>query len=242
MKAYIITIDGDPISQSAANNCIDSHTRFKPLIKQYFHIEKFDAIRPEQVDEEFKYMPFTWTYPWDQPRIDFKSGLKLTPYTTANRKKRMACFLSHYHLWQQCARQKEPLLILEHDALFIRPFNYEFTMDSNYGIIGINNPLGATRRADIFDSQIQTMRGEDLDADGVLPVPTIDSFDIPQGLAGNSAYVIKPLGAEELLDLINDYGAWPNDAIMCKQLLPNILGVTKKYYTKVQGTRSTTTL
>jgi len=238
MHAYVITVDGNLISQSAANNCIDSHKKFK----QDFPIERYNAVRPEQVDEEFKYLSFVWTYPWDEPRTDFKSGLKLTPYRTADRKKRIACFLSHYQLWQRCVLKKRPILVLEHDALFIRPFNYQYTLDSKYGIIGINNPLGATRRADVFDSQVQTMRGENLDADGVLPVPTIDNFDIPQGLAGNSAYVIKPHGAEELLDAVNAHGAWPNDAIMCKQILPNVLGVTKKYYTKVQGTRSTTTL
>lgn len=238
MKAYVITVDGNLISQSAASNCIDSHAKFK----QDFSIEKYNAIRPEQVDEEFKTLPFQWTYPWDEPRIDIKNGLKLTPYKTADRKKRIACFLSHYYLWHHCVKIKEPILVLEHDALFIRHMNYDYILTSKYGIIGINNPLGATRRADIFDSQVQTMRGENLDADGVIPVPTIDNFDIPQGLAGNSAYVIKPIGAEEILDAVNQNGAWPNDAIMCKQILPNSLGVTKKYYTKVQGTRSTTTL
>ena len=73
-------------------------------------------------------------------------------------------------------------------------------------------------------------------------VPWVDDDrKIPQGLAGNSAYMIKPAGARKLLQLVKEYGAWPNDAIMCRQLLPNI-GVTRKFYTKVQGLRSTTTL
>jgi GR25 family glycosyltransferase involved in LPS biosynthesis len=63
---------------------------------------------------------------------------------------------------------------------------------------------------------------------------------VPQGLAGNSAYIIKPKGAEELIMAVEKYGAWPNDAIMCKQLIPN-MGVTRRFYTKVQGLPSTTT-
>ena len=71
--------------------------------------------------------------------------------------------------------------------------------------------------------------------------PTIDDISVPQGLAGNSAYIIKPAGAKQMIELVDEYGLWPNDAIMCKQLVKG-LGVTKKFYTKVQRTRSTTTL
>ena len=72
-------------------------------------------------------------------------------------------------------------------------------------------------------------------------MPIIDEVHIPQGLAGNSAYVIKPEGAERMLDLSQRYGMWPNDALMCRQLVPN-LGVTRNFYTRIQGLRSTTTL
>ena len=238
MKAYVITVKGNKLAESAAQNCMDSHMKFA----NPFPIEIRTGVQPDQVDDMFVKLPFEWTYPWDQPRTDIKSGLKLSPYQTADKRKRMACFLSHWLLWTECIADDRPLLILEHDAIFIRPFFPQFTLDSKYGIIGINNPLGATRRADVFDSQVQTMRGEHLDVDRVLPVPSVDAFDVPQGLAGNSAYVIKPEGARELVKVVKEHGAWPNDAIMCKQLLPGILGVTSKYYTKVQGTRSTTTL
>ena len=71
--------------------------------------------------------------------------------------------------------------------------------------------------------------------------PWIDSQSVPQGLAGNSAYIIKPEGAKQMLELVDRYGLWPNDAIMCRQLFP-LLGVTKTHYTWIQGLRSTTTL
>jgi len=34
---------------------------------------------------------------------------------------------------------------------------------------------------------------------------------------------------------------WPNDAIMCKQLIRG-LGVSRKFYTHIQNLKSTTTL
>jgi GR25 family glycosyltransferase involved in LPS biosynthesis len=72
-----------------------------------------------------------------------------------------------------------------------------------------------------------------------MPVPTIDEFNIPQGLAGNSAYIIKPEGAKNLIEASREHGLWPNDALMCKQIIPN-MGVTKTYFTRVQGLPSTT--
>ena len=100
--------------------------------------------------------------------------------------------------------------------------------------MGINNPLGATRKARDYYNTIVN------DPKWLQPVPSIDSHDVPQGLAGNSAYILKPIGAQKMLDIVKQYGLWPNDAIMCKQLLPR-LGVTKKFYTTIQGLQSTTT-
>lgn len=61
----------------------------------------------------------------------------------------------------------------------------------------------------------------------LLPLPVADTN------------LIMPKGARQMLRLVEDHGLWPNDAIMCKQLIPS-LGVTKKFYTEVQGTPSTT--
>ena len=42
----------------------------------------------------------------------------------------------------------------------------------------------------------------------------------PDGLAGNSAYLIKPWAAGALMAAFKNYGVWPNDATMCIQLFP----------------------
>lgn len=33
----------------------------------------------------------------------------------------IGCFLSHYELWLKCIALNEPIIILEHDGIFIRP-------------------------------------------------------------------------------------------------------------------------
>ena len=128
------------------------------------------------------------------------------------------------------------ICILEHDARFIKKLPSDRTFrNSKYDIIGINDPSMATRKSKLYHDKI--LEGTQF----FQPVPTIDDFNVPQGLAGNSAYVIKPEGARKMLSLADEHGMWPNDALMCKQLIPT-LGVTRNFYTRVQGLRSTTTL
>lgn len=199
-----------------------------------FEIEKFEATTPEFANVSLQAAGFKWSYPWEGESIDFASGLTLKSYPTAYKERRVACFMSHYRLWYESMTKDYPILVLEHDALFVHQLDYSFILDSKYDIIGINNPLMATRRAKKFFDIVKSSPAE------LQPVPTIDEFNIPQGLAGNSAYIIKPAGAKNLIEAVKQYGAWPNDAIMCKQLIPN-MGVTRMFYTKVQGLPSTTT-
>jgi len=225
MKAYVITIIGNELSEESAARCKRSAD---------IEIETFNATTPDDVDAEFALHGIEWTYPLDKVKTDFKSGLTLSPYNTVDIKKRMACFMSHYNLWKTCLGTG-PLLILEHDAIFIEKLKYKYLLDSKFGIISINDPRGATRLAHDYHEKVQISK------DQVTPVPTLDEIKVPQGLPGNSAYIIKPSHAKKMIDLVSEFGAWPNDALMCKQLVPNI-GVSKTYYTKVQGTKSTTSL
>lgn len=230
MKAYVITIENDSISQKGSQICIESSWK----VGNEFSIERFDATTPDQVEDTMRAYSLTWNYPWEGEVIDFATGLIKKAYKTAVPHKRMACALSHYRLWTECIAIGEPLMVLEHDAVFVKKVPIQDIILSWASIIGLNNPLAATRKASSFDSIVKSSNRE------ILPVPRIDSFNIPQGLAGNSAYIITPEGAEELLDLVDEFGLWPNDAIMCYQLCEG-LAVTKTYYTQVQGLPSTTT-
>ena len=140
------------------------------------------------------------------------------------------------------------MLIMEHDAYFMDRLKgyYAILDDNRWDIVGINEPRGNTRKAQVFHQKVyEAVDPEHSEASyvndkiDIVPVPTIDSFDIPQGLAGNSAYIIKPNGAANLLLAVNKYGLWPNDAIMCKQLIPR-MGVTKYHFTDTQKLWSTT--
>ena len=199
-----------------------------------FTITAFPATTPDMAEVTLKGCGLKWTYPWEGEKIDFSSGLTLKSYPTEYKNRRIACAMSHYRLWYESAEKNVPILVLEHDAEFTARLDYQEILDSKFDIVGINNPLMATRKAHLFKELIESSDQK------ILPIPSIDDFSVPQGLAGNSAYIIKPDGAKNVIQTVKDYGMWPNDAIMCKQLVPN-MGVTRKFYTKVQGLPSTTT-
>jgi len=232
MISKIITVTNNPVSTEAAQIVISSSKK----VKNDFNPEIFDAVTPDDVDRKMTEYELSWNYPSVGEEYDMKSGLKKTAYRTAQLDKRIACFLSHYEQWKVCSESEEPMIILEHDALFIAKVDVDMIQKSRYNIIGLNDPIGATRRANMFHQQVKQR------SKGVVSCPKVDLDHVPQGLAGNSAYYINPEGAKAMLELVNEFGAWPNDAIMCRQLLRGKLGVTNPYYTKVQGIASTTSL
>jgi len=224
MKACIITLTDSEQSMASVDRLITSHV----TVGNRFHCTEFAASTPATVDREMDLHGLVWTYPWEG--TSEAAGMTLHRYVTRNRKARMACFMSHYRLWLMA--RKEPILILEDDALFTRRFDPTPLLESDFGIIGINDPRGATRLDDVFHACVQAKAQE------IQPVPWIDDPHIPQGLAGASAYLMKPAGAKLAIDAAREYGAWPNDALLCKQLVPG-LGVTRTYFTTIQNTPST---
>ena len=204
-----------------------------------FRPEIFEATIAENAEDHLSKLLLEWNYPWEGVVTDLKTGLKKSAYPTQNRLNRIACAISHYRLWAVCVKTNKPMLIMEHDAIFIQRLRYDNLLEDNhYNIIGINNPIGNTRKSHEFHKILQ--QSVDRENTGIVPVPTIDNFDIPQGLAGNSAYIIKPKGARMCIKAASEHGLWPNDALMCKQLIPH-MGVTKAYYTNTQRVVSTTT-
>jgi GR25 family glycosyltransferase involved in LPS biosynthesis len=231
MKCYAIVIKGNDVSELGYENLFKS----SESVGNTFVIERFDAITPDLAINRLKDTGVMWNYPWDKPVRDMASGLLKSPYPTKNRNARIACSLSHYNLWSRCYNSDETFLIMEHDAVWKKKLPEWVTVDPIYDIIGINDPRGATRRSSQFHDLLQAREGL------INRPPVIDEDCVPQGLAGNSAYIVKRSGANKMLKLVKEYGLWPNDALMCRQLVKT-LGTSKTYYTGVQGLPSTTSL
>jgi hypothetical protein len=230
MKVFAIIVPGNEISEFGFNNL----KRSSEEVGNDFEIQAYKAS-PQYVTSIMLERELMWNYPWNQPVRDFATGLLKTPYKTANKISRMSCAITHYELWKSCYTDNENYLILEHDAIWKKKLEDWVFDNEKFDIIGINDPSGATRKSSLFYELVQ--KKEDM----IQRPPVIDEEHIPQGIAGNSAYIMKPSGAKKMLDLVAQFGLWPNDAIMCRQLVPT-LGVTKTFFTGVQGLPSTTTL
>ena len=229
MKAFIIYQKDNPDSVKVTKVLKESIEQTQSDI----NVEMFNAITPSSPPKEIpdELFDITYTYPREgQTRYDIKTGLTLTGYIASSADVKLACTLSHAKLWKKCVELDKEIMILEHDAIFIRkykPFEWEG------GILGLNDPRGATRKSMVF-------HGEASKINGISNCPYVDTQPVPQGLAGNSAYIIKPFAAKYLLEKLQELGAWPNDALMCNQVCP-WLKVIYPYYTRVQGGISTTT-
>ena len=217
MKVFIITISNNNNSVNYANKCLESIKETNSKLDA----ELFSAVTPDTM------FTVNWTWSTRKKQTCNKTGLTLTAYKNADLNKRIACAQSHYMLWKKCVELNEPICILEHDALFIKTFDLE---DFAGGAMSINSPINATFNDKIYDSLLENKENE---------VPWVTDKNVPQGLPGNSAYIIKPWAAKKAIELQDSIGWWPNDAILCKQLCP-WLTVYKPYFTKVQGIKSTT--
>lgn len=231
MKAFVITIKDHEYSEQVADRCISS------AAKNGLEVEKFygvDRERAEQVMNDFG-LEWTWANNNTEECYCPKTGLRMHPYRTTDLRAVIGCAMSHFQLWRKCVELDEPIVILEHDSIFLRPFpkGVEFN-----GICQLNDPAGATRKGSQWSKQMKKRGGE-----GVFPktwVTAENERHIPDGLAGNSAYMIKPWAAKEVIDKVYEIGVWPNDATICQQLFPYL----EEYYpfiTKPMQGKSTTT-
>ena len=253
LPAFIISDINNSASTAAARKVLksieDTNSRFIPFI--------LPATTPTNLDEhlkDFGKSKIDWTYPLaGEKRIDIKSGLHLTGYAAKDVNKVISCMVSHMRCWLVCASQRFPIVVLEHDALFVRKLvlnsrgNVTNEALNKHGIIGLNNPRGATRKSAKYYESVINMQNainsvEDFNGYTVSDSPWVDDDKYtPQGIAGNSAYIISPSMALKLLKKVDEVGLWPNDALMCKQFFPNQLKQIYPFVTELQGMKSTTT-
>ena len=237
MKAFIITMSDNAESLRLTKVCKESILESGSQVEA----QHFEAIQPplyQNIVDVFG-EHVRWSYPQkdSENKLDFGTGLFLKAYPTADHDRVIACALSHFALWKKCVDINETILILEHDAVITRQFDpKDLVSDPAWGAIGLNDPRGNTRKGQLFHNIASGKTG-------IQVVPNIDNSQeppLPMGIAGNSAYIIRPWAARELLSAVKNMGMWPNDAIMCKQLFP-WLRVVYPYYSTTQRNVSSTT-
>ena len=231
MRGYIIGDKNNQTSVRAMNGCANSMSS----LKMDFTVEFVQQTSPETLERDLVPFPgLKWNHPLNTAsRVDEASGMTLEGYRTNSLSKVFACLVSHTKLWLRCVQMDESIMILEHDAVFTRKFDPDFEWEG--GVLGLNDPRGATFNSVQYHHSIAS-KGK-----GVHNAPYVADVSRPQGLAGNSAYIIKPFAAKQLLEKLKETGGWPNDALMCNQHF-DWIKVLYPYVTGLQNVRSTTTL
>ena len=100
MKSFVITIQHNENSVKAADRCIESGKKYG------VHVEKWKANSPDKID----------IHQWFEER-SIPDRYFHEEYSRLENC--MAAFSSHYTLWQHCLSLNQPILILEHDAVFV---------------------------------------------------------------------------------------------------------------------------
>ncbi len=165
MKPFVITISDIEESVNSAQRCIDSAEKFG------IKVETFNAFTPK-----------------DKPFDVFeKLGIKLTDRIHKNPHLRSldaqcSCLLSHYSLWQKAIDLNEPVLVLEHDAVFVD----KLPDLKDYLLVNLAKPSYGRYHH---------------------PKNGLHTFPNPH-LKGAHGYAISPNGAKRIMDTINKNGIW----------------------------------
>lgn len=108
-QAYIIYVPHNNISVSLANRCLDSCRKINYSAELWagFDGTGSDLVIPDAIIKQ------RW-YRW----------LKVTDHQQSLAE--IACSLSHISLWVRCMELDQPIVILEHDAVMVKPYvNHE---------------------------------------------------------------------------------------------------------------------
>lgn len=203
MKTFVIRLKDNDLSCSLAKDAIQSVNKFgiDPIV--------FDAI-PASKSKQFLLAN------------DLKLNSNFENLTLGT----IGCFASHYSIWNKCVEQNEAFVILEHDGVMLRdpsfivdevdeichldrylPFMSKFGEDSEQWSEEYNHLVNTTNVHGVEDHPVSTFY------DNNIQYITNTCF------RGCYGYLIKPIGAQKLIDFCNTYGVFPSDRVICDKVL-----------------------
>lgn len=268
IPAFIISLDDDA-SRKATQKCIDSILTTKSYVQPFIfpaidHWQAENEMYKRDLEWTYPVGVAREEYnmvlkPYETKVLNKRIGCALSHLSLWETISELNDY-AYYMILEQDAMFTRAFS--EDDAVY-----FEMVTDWEF-ICSLNSPIKATRKSTQFDLTLkqaaerekeeyileieEEFREELQDAlDEIeedefefrhFDVPWVDDESIPQGLPGNSAYIITPQAAKRLVRGVNEIGLWPNDAYVCKQFFDDMMYSAYPYYTKVQGNKSTTSL
>jgi glycosyl transferase family 25 len=183
----VIRKENDHLSEKLSDECIYSAREFK------INVEKFNGIYNDQeaILKEKELFPF----------------FKLNDMKKRN-KGLAGCFLSHYLLWEKCISINEPIGILEHDALFVRPIPDDIlNLFTHHCILDHAVHLENYEEIIKFEQDLTVNNHYKIDGEKI----TLSKIN-KKHVRGSHAHLITPLGAKTIINSVKNHGYLAADA------------------------------
>ena len=186
---YVISIEGNAVSERLTQQCLASCKEVGQPNVQVF--PAFDAT-----DSKVKVQKHDLGLPIGElGSIKVPQFLQGQAFLNFLRLKRcnllmtqIACFLSHYSLWCMCLDKGKPIVILEHDAVMVKPYLRHHYINNIVYLGGYEQKEGSLRSNDTIPPHASDQQG-------------LDRF-----ICRAHAYAIDPIMAKNLVSYAINHG------------------------------------
>jgi hypothetical protein len=201
-SAYIISLQNNELSQQFTQRCVQSCEKVGQPYKIFYG---FDASQSKVKTQTYKLgQPVGELGDIQVP--DMLKGQAFINFLRVHRSDLMltqiACFLSHYALWCLCLDIDRPIVILEHDAIMLKPYHVH-KYYNNIVYLG---------------SREQQQQGKEVYS---IPPHGSDHDGLYRFICRAHAYAIDPAVAKNLISYVIQQGISTSlDAIMRADIFP----------------------
>ena len=187
---YIISLQGNKVSEQLTQQCLESCEKVgQPNVNVF---PAFDAT-----DSKIKVQQHDLGIPIGELGTikvpEFLHGQVFLNFLRLKRcdllMTQIACFLSHYSLWCMCLDKDRPIVILEHDAVMVKPY-----LRHNY----LNNI--------VYLGGSEQLEGGTLRSDDTIPPHASDQQGLDRFICRAHAYSIDPIMAKNLVSYAIRHG------------------------------------
>lgn len=186
MKAFIIRLKNNAISEKYASECVKQAAKFG------INVNYFDAINGNEYASHLTNLKIIAKYKFKKGRVGV-----------------LGCFLSHFYLWKQCVADNTPFLILEHDGFFINPLPTD-VMDHFTDVLKLD---GLDPYSKSYSDQIENQKTLPITYEKYhnSQAKFLEKNQTGNYLRGAYSYIIKPEAAKKLIDRVYSHGFVPAD-------------------------------
>ena len=159
---YIISIQGNEVSQKLTHQCYESCQKIgQPNVNIFPAFDATDS--PVKIQDHDLGKPIGELGTIKVPK--FLQGQAFINFLRLRRSDllmtQIACFLSHYSLWCMCLDKDKPIVILEHDAIMVKPYLRHSYLNNIVYLGGCEQVAGTLHATDTIPPHASDHKGLD---------------------------------------------------------------------------------